>query len=381
MKSRSFIVIIIVFLSGCIELYNHEGVEEIRGLLVVEGTITDDESVFILRRSVGLYTKLKGDETVNDAVVYVEKDNGEQLQGVFKSNETYTVQTGDLNAETKYRLYVKIGEYEYRSEFLLPLYTSEIGSITSSKAGKGEPVNIYLNAHDPNDGSRYYRWSYDEIWEVKAEIFANYGFLNSDEPDYFYLHTPENTYYCWGRDKNKSILIESTNKISENRITQKKLHEIPCDNDRLSILYYILVKQNQIRKEAYEYYSNIQKNVEQTSSIFSPIPSEMEGNIKCVTNPEIPVIGYIDVSTTTRKELFFSDDTVHYYEPQRSYDLRQWCEDAVTPYLPYVGYDNYIYYLVQPPTNPFYVHRSCVDCRLKDNATKDRPDFWPNAHY
>ena len=374
MRIKIIISICVVFLSGCIELYNPEGVEEISDLLVIEGTITDNESVFVLRRSVGLSETLTGTETVDDAIVYVEKDNGEQLPGIFQKNGKYSVQTGELNAEMKYRLYVKIGEDEYRSNFLSPLYTAEIDSITYSKEGKEEPVNFYLYTHDPDDGSKYFRWSFDEIWEVHANLFANYGYL-TNEPEYFYLHTPQNIHYCWGRDHSKSILLESTNSLSENVIYQKKINEIQPRSDKLSVLYYLLVKQNQIRKEAYDYLYNLQKNVEQSGSLFAPIPSEVIGNVKCLTN-DLPVIGYIEVSKTTMKEVFLPNETLQYYEPTEGL-----CVD-VNEYDSYFAHHIlYTYLFVEPGFPTQYAPIRCVDCRRKEKASKDRPDFWPNTHY
>ena len=115
----------------------------------------------------------------------------------------------------------------------------------------------------------------------------------------FQKHTSKNTYYCWGRDSSKAMLLESTNKLTVNLIYKRKLIEIPRDHDKLTMLYYIDVKQNRIRKEAYDYFVNLQRNIEQAGSIFSPIPSERRGNISCVSDPKEWVIGYVDVTNTT----------------------------------------------------------------------------------
>lgn len=78
----------------------------------------------------------------------------------------------------------------------------------------------------------------------------------------FERHTSQNTYYCWGRDSSKVMLLATTDKLTENLIYEKKLIEIPRDHDKLKILYYIEVKQNRIRKGAYAYFENMQRNIE-----------------------------------------------------------------------------------------------------------------------
>ena len=352
-------------LSGCIAVYYHEGIEDVSDLLVIEGKITDNESIFKLSRSVGLSDRLLEEKPVDDAIVYVEKDNGEKIPGIFKGSGTYSVLTETLDTDAKYCLYVKIKEEEYRSELLSPIITSEIDSITVYKKEMGAPVNIRINSHDANDRSRYYLWSYKEIWEVTANYFAEYGYLNGSNR-FFSLTTADNIYYCWGRDSS-GLLLGSSDKLSENVINQKTLTEIHCKSDKLSVLYYIEIEQNQIRKEAYDYYSNLQKNVSQIGGIFAPIPSEMKGNIKSITNPDLPVIGYIDVSTTTRDSLYIPK-VMGFFEPYM---------DACANNNPDI-WEDLLIHTYSPRT---YAPRVCLDCRARSGASKNRPDFWPLEHY
>ena len=369
MKYLQYIILFFLF-TGCIEEYTPTGIEEVSDLLVIEGTITDNESIFILSRSVGLSdTLVAGQNAVNNAHVYVEKDNGELLSGALTANGTYTVPTGILDKEAKYRFYAVVDGEEYRSEFLSPLFTPDIDELELIKKDSGEPVYVCVSTHDPADQSRYYLWSFRETWEVKAELFANYGLLDGVF-DYFSLTTPRNTYYCWGRNNSKTMLLGSSEKLSENLIYQKRLVEMNCSDNRISVLYYIKVKQIQIRKEAYDYYFNIQKNVDESGSIFAPVPSEMKGNIRAVSNPDLPVIGYIDVSTTTEKELFH--DGIGFYESPKKFCGFQITSD------PEYAYPVYGYYQVSMMSVD-YAPFKCVDCRL-NGGTKDRPDFWPNDH-
>lgn len=362
--------ILFILLGGCIEQYMPKDIENINDLLVVEGAITNDESVFKLSRSVGLLdTLLIGKNEINDALVYVEKDDGERLQGAFTSLGTYVVPTGALDAQAKYRFCAVVGGEEYRSDFLSPLFTPEIDSISLTKRGRGEPVYVCVTTRDPLNQSRYFRWSYEENWEIKAELFANYGKLD-DYFEEFTVYTDRNTYYCWMSDQSKSLILGSTDKLAENVIYQKRLNEIACDNSRLSVLYFVRVRQLQIRKEAYDYYSNLQKNVEQTGSIFSPVPSEINGNIRCVTNPSLPVIGYIDVSTTVVDSLFHDGSGL--YEP-----FVTLCVSSITD-DPKYAYPVYAYYQMDM-FGVVYAPHACVDCRLH-GGIKKRPDFWPNNH-
>ena len=365
--------IVIILFSGCIEDYTPENIEEISDILVVEGAITNGESVFKLRRSVGLMGELTGEEIADYAIVYVEIENSEPLPGIYNGNGTFVVQTGDLDVETRYRLFVDYQGELYASEYMYPIITPEIDSVSFAPDREGDPVNVYVSTHDPNNQSKYFRWSYKEIWEAKAELVADLVVVDGSMIE-ISLSSPHNTYYCWVRDSSKMMILESTEKLSENVIYQKKLTEIPVDNDRLSELYYINVEQTQISKEAFYYYSNLQKNIEQTGSIFAPMPNEIKGNIECITNPNLMVIGFVDVSTTTQKKIF-SNLKDYYVKPESS------CLGAITDVDFFYPEYAYIYYRGEGGNNTlYYAPHTCVDCRLKDGATKNRPDFWPNDH-
>lgn len=370
-RNRFGHIILLVYLfcsHGCVSEYVPKDIDEIGDLLVVTGTISSGESIFRLNRSVELSGHLYDEVLINNATVYVETNDGMRMEGRSINNGEYSVSTGELDPDKKYRLFIAVDGEEYQSGYLSPLFTPEIDSISFEKKAKGSPVLISVSTHDPDNQSSYYRWLYEENWEIRSELFAQAGYING-EFTLFSLQTPLNTYYCWGKSGSKKQSLASSDKLSENVISNKRLIEIPCSHDKLSILYHVEVKQIQIRKEAYDYFSNLQKNVEQTGSIFAPVPSEMKGNINCITNPELPVIGFIEVATITSEELFIPENG-KFYEPPFFDCLRTITSD------PTQGFPIYTY---SPPEVSYATHR-CVDCRTRENASKNKPDFWPTEH-
>ncbi len=368
-----------LFLYGCIDAYTPKGVESLSRLLVVEGNITDGESVFRLSRSIALDAFFVQEETtVDHASLYVEQDNGERLEGVFREKGTYIVSTGSLEANRKYRLHIAVDGEVYCSEYLSPIFTAGIDSITSVKERIGEPVQIRLYTHDPEDRSKYYMWNYKEFWEVKAELYATYGPWEGEFID-FSRYSKYNTYYCWARDSSQGLIMASSERQSEN-VIDHKITEIYSGDRRLSEYYCIEVNQHQVRQETYDYYANVQKNVEQTGDLFSSIPSELKGNISCISDPDLPVIGFCDVTTTVRERFYIIDLYDGYYEPPM-----QFCHDSITESQNFIYpvYGLYAYYInITGDTIWQYAPHRCVDCRLTPGATKEnRPDFWPSGHY
>lgn len=370
-------ILVSVLLSSCIEDFTPKGAIEINGILVVDGIITNGESVFTLRKSVKMSEELpKNEEMVDDASLNIECSDGVIMPGEFTTNGKYRVQTSDLDPDKEYRLNFTIGEEVYQSAYLPPLTTTEVDSISYRKQKAGAPVSIHVSTHDAENRSPYYRWTYTETWEVKADMIASVELVDGKLIGLdVTLKTPHNIYYCWGKQDSYTLLLESTKKLSTNAVNQKKLIEIPCGHDKLSILYHVSVKQTQIRQEAYEYFAVLQNTVEQTGGLFSPVLSAgMEGNIRCLSDPDIPVIGYVEVATTSIKERFIDDRSL--YEPAPVYcpliDDNNRARHALAGHV-------FAHISLSDPPSMTYIE--CVDCRSRaNNPTKNKPEWWPTDH-
>lgn len=385
MKPKNILLILCssLIFCGCIDDYNAKEIDEMGDILVVEGVITDDETIITLSRS----TTLTGEEDaysyyVDNANVYVECDNGTQWSaepytGYGYRYGRYIIKNGTLNLNSKYRLKIEIEEvdgdcnpnfqfggdivcptktYEYCSDFSYPLQTPEIDNIFFIKRDKGQPIMLYVDTRSP-EKIQYYRWSYREDWEINSE----------------YNMVPTYPYYCWNSSSSSDLLLGSTEKTVYGQLADI-LTEIAPSDKRLSVLYRIAIKQNAISKRAYDYYLNIKKNAENIGSIFAPVPSELRGNIICTSDPERPVIGYVDVSSTTKNQRFISRSD-NLYEPPWSDCGIFSIENLVAMYGPEVNpiLLGYVLY-----GSDLYVLPKCVDCTYY--GTTQKPDDWPNNH-
>ena len=371
---------------GCITKYEATDIEAAADILVVEGIITDDESTITLSQSInlmeeGYYTPIY----IDNANVSVECDDGTQWQAEpytpppysssWSRNGQYTIKTGQLNSDRKYRLKIEINEidynssnrivgpgfpiyttktYEYFSDFSYPIQTPEIDSVFWTKRGKGQPVNIHIATHSSDNQVMHYRWSYKEDWEINSD----YNLLHSGYP-----------YYCWNSYISKDLLLGSAEKTVFGQVTDKFFETSPSDR-RFSVLYRIDVKQNAISKRAYDYLANIKKNAENIGSIFAPVPSELRGNITCTTDPSRPVIGYIDISSTTQTTRYISKSD-NLYESDSN--CRIISEEILSEMFDGRIPDYYV-----KISEGYYIEVKCVNCTFYGTTLK--PDDWPNGY-
>lgn len=367
--SYLIILTLLHFLPSCISEYNPSDIAENPGIIVVDGIITNGETVVRLSKSIGLNDKFSSNNHIYNAKVYIETGNGQlSEQAIMTEAGKYVISNMQLQSDREYRLKILHDGDTLVSEFLTPLHTPEIDSITWKKTGAGTPVDLYVHTKGLDDLQRFYRWTYEEIWEYSAPLYAN-GTINEEDSSIIFYNEasgPRNErYYCWQYKKSSSFLLESTASLSENIVRYKKIQEISASNSRLSILYYIKVNQYQVRKNAYDYFENQQKNIDAMGSIFAPIPSELKGNIRCI-NKELPVIGFVDVAFKTTNYTYISSGDNLYEPPFISCDVTK---EAIYGYLPYTIDLGYI----------DYAPADCIDC-LKLGGTKNKPDFWPNNH-
>lgn len=364
-----YILLLTAILQACISEYFPSGISESPEILVVDGVITNGETVIKLSRGIALDEAFGVGNYVNNASLYIETDGGHLSQQALITEEgKYVFGNVALMPDSLYRLRIHLQDDIFVSEFLAPLQTPEIDSITWNKSASGEPINIYVHTKNDNDKSRYYRWTFNEIWEFTSPLYANGKIDKTGIVLYDEREGPYNErYYCWQRNNSKDLIVESTIKLSDNEVRYKKIQEIPASNKKLSVLYYLDVKQFHLRKNAFDYFENLQKNIESMGSIFAPIPSEMHGNISCITR-DIPAIGFVDVATSTTKSIYISRSDNLYEQPGRSCDV----------FLEYTP--GYLPYFYDPQAGFSYAPANCIDC-VRAGGTKDKPAFWPNNHF
>ena len=368
-----FVSLALLSLAACVTDFTPE-VKGVSGILVVDGTITDGESVFRLSRSVGITDDIRSADTITNAEVSVERSDGVFFKASQESKGAYRAINGALDPNLEYRLNISLDGKHYQSTFLKPLISAGIDSLSYQKKGREEPVTIHVSSHAGPDDPPYYRWTYKENWEVKSALYANARQGANGQIIWHNPNTSENTYYCWVTDSSSVLLLGTADKLAENRLVAHKLFEIPSSDERLSVLYHVEVSQMQIRKEAYDYFKILQDEIERTGNLFSPVLTAGEnGNIYNVSDPDELVIGYVEVASVARKEMYISAEAGLYVPEENAYHD---CEIFLVKSGQVIPSDLVWYRYPDSKTYP-----SCVDCRAKPGATKNRPAWWPNEHY
>ena len=400
MNYRSFfspvLGMVALLLIGCVEEYTLDTNSTTESDIVIQGRIlSGDKSIIYVTRTQPLNSK-ENTESILNAQITIIGQNGykSELAEFNIEKDCYIIDTEDLQDNTLYALQVEVENETYQSEFLSLLATPEIDNINYKERNDG--ISIHVSTHNDNDASRYYMWSYEEDWEFHAalNILGLPGipvFNKKTYPDLVPGGSKNPYLYCWKHAESSNIFIYSTEQLDENTVKDIELIRIPVDDIRISYIYSILVKQWSLNEKAFNYYRTLEKMTEESSGLFTPMPSEIKGNITCISSPSKKAHGFVLASAITTKRVFIYENQFEQIHSEYDYECiwktpddsrPTWYFDwvqaiqgngaiAITTDGDLLGKD-YLY-------NTLY-SRECVDCREVEGSTKKRPDFWPNDH-
>ncbi len=301
---------LIILFTCCRKPYIPPATSTSNSYLVVEGVINSgNDSTFIkLSKTV----KLTSSTTTNPllgATVTVESDQNASFP-LIDAKETGTYSSGPLNlpASQKYRLHIITASgSDYLSDFVAVKPTPPIDTIGFPIDVKDSTVNLYVNAHNPANNTRYYRWDYIETWEFHSKYYS-YFVLNAAGTAIVYRTPSQQVYECFTTVPSSNIVLTSTAKLTNDVVYQMPIIQIPFSSEKFEYKYSILLKQYALTPDAYQFYQNIKTNSEQLGSIFDAQPSELTGNIHNTKNANEPVIGYITVTNPQSKRIFITPD-------------------------------------------------------------------------
>jgi hypothetical protein len=287
------------------------------GFLVVEGSINtgSDSTFFKLSRTVPVSSTVTSNPELN-AVVTIENDQNFSYPLTEKGNGIYAYAGLNVDNSHKYRLNIKTANNEqYVSDFDAPLNSPPIDSVSYDVNGNvtGPGLNVYVSTHDPTNTVKYYLWDYQETWQFHSAFnssFVSNGYTVSER------NLADNQIFtCWKSDTSSFINLASSVKLSKDVIVNNPITFVASTDERVGIDYSILVRQYALTPDAYNFYNNLKKNTEQLGSIFDAEPSEVSGNIHCVTNPSEPVIGYVSVGVVASKRIFANNRNLPAWGP------------------------------------------------------------------
>ncbi|UOQ52070.1 DUF4249 domain-containing protein [Hymenobacter cellulosivorans] len=360
---------LLLSLSSCIEPFEPSGGNANPNFLVVDGFLNSDGVTTIkLTRSLSLKTKTDPPVEAR-AKLFIEEENGPRYALTETTAGTYISARLSLNPAKRYRLHFNTANnHEYVTDYTRAKITPPIDKVSWDVEGNG--VRVLVSTHDATNQTQYYRWDMNETWEFTSAFRSYLEYVNGG-----LRYRTENTFRCWTSQPSTFIRLATTTKLSQDVVADNPLLTLPSTTTKLRFKYSVLVKQYAQTVEEFAYWELIRKNTENIGTLFDPLPSQLTGNIHCVTDPTEVVLGYIGAYSVQEKRIFISRDELPAdWVPETGFGncLRP---DTILPseinvfrdpnFLPLVELEGKVY-LGSPA--------DCADCRRR--GTNVPPSFW-----
>lgn len=388
-KTIFLLLFLVSLVAGCITEFNSNLPDSDSGLLVVEGNIIENTEVdFYLSRTFSLNETAppEGYNEIEVELCMIGSDGSKSQPALYQGKGIHRLSVGELNKDVSYGIEIKYDGEIYQSDLLTPLHTPEMDSISFIQREKFGEVNVRVSTHGEGSGSSYFLWDYEEDWEYYSDVV--HTMFYDEKTEKFYEDNSAPYHWCWRYHKGKKVLVGSTESLRENRIINNTLYKHEATDQRFTYLYSVRVTQQAISKAGYEYYLDKIKANEGMGGLFTPQPSETEGNISCVTNPSERMIGFVDVAKNiVEQRIFISSGQISKRTRSKECSIS---EDEIAE-LKKVGLTNVDLYTIMRyrPAGYFddrgnaviesWYREDCADCRL-NGGSKKKPDFWPNNH-
>lgn len=367
----SFALLLIA--AACIEPYNPPVISEDKNYLVVDGFLNSTEgSVSVnVSRTLPLYSD-EAPRPELKAVVTLEDDQENSYTLLEKGNGSYTRTNLSIDINSKYRIHIRTSNRdEYFSEFVPVKITPAIDNLSWIPDQDG--VNFYVDTHDPTGNTRYYKWDFIETYEYSSTFSSPLKLVNGQVLQRF---TSEYIDKCWRTIPSNTILVGTSAKFAEDVINHFPVTYVTKGTYKLSRKYSLLVKQQAITEEAYDYWLQLEQTTENLGGLFDPMPTQITGNFYNATDPTQLALGFFSAGTVEEKRIFVEhydlpDELMVY--PRIDCRIDSIAAGNISGYpnstllIGSYGIPFPIGYLTSDPV--------CIDCRVMGGVTT-KPSFW-----
>ena len=366
-------------LSSCIEEFEADLPAEDSDVLVVEGAICSGKmNKFILSRTQAIRS-YESPRMVSGANVIVRGSDGSEIVA-HEVDGYYACNIDALSPDVTYYLHIETGGEVYESEPQKPIRTEKIEDVRGVQNTPTSDIDVLVTPAAPfeADHANYYSWTYDETWEVHAN-YSTHMYFDVETMTRVYKNNlfPE---IGWKDATSSTIIVGGSPNYEGQHIQRLKMYDLSRDNERMYFRYSALVHQRAISKAEYEYELARRQAGSEMGGLFTPQPSSLPTNIRCLTSSK-NVIGFVGCSLNTSEYRFFlnaDDFSIAYpkYEDQRVW-LENCTEEACCKMVE-KGYflceweDERISF---GPLRTAWAKENQLDVRYK-GAYIEEPDFW-----
>jgi len=316
-KQLLYIAIFILGIVACEEVYTPK-LDNVDSFLVVEAIFIsgEEQHTIYLYETAGFFDESSNYSPVSGASIFLVDKY--QKPFAFKETESGTYQINHaLNEAEQYSLYIELNGEVYESAVQSvpekPVLDTVYGEYTSKVTTEGTAnsadnivtsygIQLYTDMKD-NGTLNHYRFYGRKI----IQYFDYYDTLlpGASEPEKWPIYgwdsySPEGSFNIAGPPKYSSVKSITRHSLE---FFNQDYYKFIADTQSFAGWIYIIYQYG-INEDTYNYYEDLNNQLEAEGKIFDPVYVEAEGNISCTSNPKINVLGNFEISSFNEKRYF-----------------------------------------------------------------------------
>lgn len=386
-----YLIILIVFLFGCLESFEPDIPDNDQGFIVIDGVITDQPGPYsiIISKSSGLDGENEPVTGITDIFIQVESGESEQLMESMEGIYLTDLLQGEVGGS--YRLNFTYDDQQYQSTWETILPSPVIGRVYFEEEARGttsldvdlKGLQFFVDSNGEISDAQHFRYEWEETWEFNAPAPALFNYLGEDSIE---LNIDPPLDVCWRNANSVGINLVTTENLTENVLFGHPLG-FASGEQRYTVKYSLLVRQFVFDEKEFIFWKSLKESNEELGSLFDRQPAKVLGNVANINNAAEPVLGYFSTSGVSEKRIFIDESQVSEglrlglicagVEVLLKEDLNARYETVLFERLDDdVLFFDFIYRMESPiPIGSILVPPECADCTLI-GGVPDKPFFW-----
>ena len=378
-------IILIMGCGSCIEPFEPE-LRESQEVMVINGVITDQPGPHTVEISLSTSYRDPIYKPVPGCAVRVVDERGESQDYLEKEPGIYEayLPASFLAVGKSYSIAVVAPDgNEYRSDFDTLLAFPPVDSVyfevkSQETYDPGETLyglQFYSDLETRSGSAANFRWALEETWEYDSPYTPTYIWFGGERPIDTIFEDTVTT--CYMSVPVKSVFTATTHSLSGREIKRNPLNYVSNETPRLKIRYSLLVEQQSLTNDAFEYWDRLKSMTQGTGGLYETQPPSSAGNLYNTDDPSERVLGYFYATQPRYKRIFVDerfDFRTHGYTCE--VDTFQSPEEAYDKYL---SLPVYLISLSIEPVGPFPPflsgYNACFDCK-RWGGTNVKPEYW-----
>lgn len=304
------IVLLVIFI-GCEDVYNPD-IEQVENVLVIDARIeaSGSGSYVRLSKSLGFNDPENGYPPVQGATVSIISSD-KTIYNLYETINGYYPMYFNLNPEFDYKLKVGYAGHVYESDFLpvpkMPDLDTVYGIPETKKILMGgekniddaiEKVGVQLYTNILNEKEMpYYKFTARKILEYTytvnpQNLIVIYGWNSSFPSETFNIAAPPEFSVTTDILKHPLFFIGQKPDLSNDHVW----NEILQTGETFYIGYILIVYQHGLSNTGYNYYKDLNSQLNSEGRLFDPLYIQPNSNLKCISDPEQLVLGNFEIS-------------------------------------------------------------------------------------